>query len=63
MKTNGNQSKIDFNVIYVSSEDASHPVQNLTQQLSGWLSGKFPETPQELILQPKSQNIETLHEI
>ena len=50
MKTNGNQSKIDFNVIYVSSEDASHPVQNLTQQLSGWLSGKFQETPQELIL-------------
>ena len=57
------QSKIDFNVIYCSSEDASHPVQNLQTHLKGWLSGKFPDEPQELILQPRSQNIETLYEI
>jgi len=40
-----NQSKIDFNVIYCSSEDASNPVTNLNIGLKGWLSGKFPETP------------------
>jgi hypothetical protein len=61
-KTHG-QSKLDFNIIYCTSEDGSYPVQNLTQHMKGWLSGKFPEMPQEIILQPKSGQIETLHEI
>jgi centrosomal protein CEP104 len=61
------RERLPFTVVYCSSEDPKCPSAHLNASLSpynrGWSSGKFPEDPQEVIVQFTGGGINQVHEM